>query len=66
MSDLHWQRRWGPFQELQREMGRLLENLDPLHSTRRCIDILRSIFMMRLIGIFCRCNYRAWRRRTSI
>jgi HSP20 family protein len=35
MSDLRWQRRWDPFQELQREMGRLLENLDPMHSTRQ-------------------------------
>jgi HSP20 family protein len=35
MTDLHWQRRWDPFQELQREMGRLFENLDPMHSTRQ-------------------------------
>ena len=35
MSGLHWQRRWDPFHELQREVGRLLENLDPFQSTRR-------------------------------
>ena len=35
MSGLHWQRRWDPFHELQREVGRLFENLDPFHSTRR-------------------------------
>jgi HSP20 family protein len=35
MSDLHWQRCWHPFQELQREMGRLFENLDPIHSSRQ-------------------------------
>jgi HSP20 family protein len=34
MSGLHWQRRWDPFHELQREVGRLFENLDPLQSTR--------------------------------
>jgi HSP20 family protein len=35
MSDLRWQRRWDPFQELQREMSRLFETLDPVHSTRQ-------------------------------
>ena len=35
MADVHSQRRWDPFQELQREMGRLFENLDPNHSRRR-------------------------------
>jgi HSP20 family protein len=35
MSGLNWQRRWDPIQELQREMGRLFENLDPFHSTRQ-------------------------------
>jgi HSP20 family protein len=35
MSGLHWQRRWDPFHELQREVGRLFENLDPFHSTGR-------------------------------
>ncbi len=35
MSDLHEQRRRDAFDELQREMGRLLENLGPLHSNRR-------------------------------
>jgi HSP20 family protein len=35
MSGLHWQRRWDPFHELQREVGRLFENLDPFQSTLR-------------------------------
>jgi HSP20 family protein len=35
MSGLHWRGRWDPFQELQREVGRLFENLDPFHSTRQ-------------------------------
>jgi HSP20 family protein len=35
MSDLRWQGRWDPFQELQREMGRLFESLDPMQSKRQ-------------------------------
>jgi HSP20 family protein len=35
MSGLHWQRRWDPFRELQREVGRLFESLDPFQSARR-------------------------------
>jgi HSP20 family protein len=35
MSDLRWHRRWDPFQELQREMGRLFESLDPMQSKRQ-------------------------------
>jgi HSP20 family protein len=35
MSDLQWRQRWDPFHELQREMGRLFENLDPVNSSRR-------------------------------
>ncbi len=35
MGGLHWQRRWDPFRELQREVGRLLESLDPFQATRR-------------------------------
>jgi HSP20 family protein len=35
MSDLQRKQRWDPFQELQREMGRLFENLDSLHFTRQ-------------------------------
>jgi HSP20 family protein len=35
MSDLSRQPRWDPFRELQREMGRLLESLDPMHSARQ-------------------------------
>jgi HSP20 family protein len=34
MSSLGWQRRWDPFRELQREMGRLFESLEPLQSLR--------------------------------
>lgn len=34
MSGLHWQRRWDPFRDLQREMGKLLESLDPLQPWR--------------------------------
>src|SRR4051794_26915419 len=29
MSRVQWQERWDPFRELQREMGRLLEGIDP-------------------------------------
>jgi HSP20 family protein len=35
MSGLHWQRRWDPFRELQREVGRLFESLDPFATGRR-------------------------------
>ncbi len=35
MSELHWQRRWQPFEELHREVGRLFENLDSLQSQRQ-------------------------------
>jgi HSP20 family protein len=35
MSDQDWQRRWDPFHDLQREVGRLFERLDPMHSARR-------------------------------
>jgi HSP20 family protein len=34
MSGLHWQRRWDPFRDLQREMGRLFESLEPLQPWR--------------------------------
>jgi HSP20 family protein len=34
MNGLHWQRRWDPFHELQREMGRLFESFDPFQSVR--------------------------------
>lgn len=34
MSGLQWQRRWDPFRDLQKEMGRLLETFEPLHSWR--------------------------------
>jgi len=34
MSGLHWQRRWDPFRDLQREVGRLFESLEPLHNWR--------------------------------
>ena len=31
MSRLNWQRRWDPFRDLQREVGRLFESLEPFH-----------------------------------
>jgi HSP20 family protein len=34
MSGLGWQRRWDPFRELQREVGRLFESLEPLQTWR--------------------------------
>lgn len=34
MSGMNWQRRWDPFRDLQREVGRLIESLEPLHSWR--------------------------------
>jgi HSP20 family protein len=34
MNNLHWQRRWDPFRDFQREMGKLLESLDPLQPWR--------------------------------
>src|SRR5262249_214965 len=35
MSGLPWQRQWDPFRELQREVGRLFESLEPFSSSRR-------------------------------
>ena len=29
MSGMNWQRRWDPFRDLQREMGRIFETLEP-------------------------------------
>jgi HSP20 family protein len=34
MNAHHWQGRWDPFRELQREMGRLFESLDPFQPLR--------------------------------
>jgi HSP20 family protein len=34
MSGLNWQRRWDPFRDLQREVGRLFETLEPLQHWR--------------------------------
>jgi HSP20 family protein len=34
MSGMNWPRRWDPFRELQREMGRLFESLDPMNTWR--------------------------------
>jgi len=31
---MNWPRRWDPFRELQREVGRLFETLEPLHTWR--------------------------------
>src|SRR5262249_21532420 len=35
MSGLYWQRRWDPFRELQREVGRLFDSLEPFKSVRQ-------------------------------
>ncbi len=35
MSGVPWQRRWDPFRELQREVGRILESFDPFLTARR-------------------------------
>jgi HSP20 family protein len=35
MSGLPWQRGWDPFQELQREVGRIIESFDPFQVARR-------------------------------
>jgi HSP20 family protein len=35
MSSMPWQRRWDPFRELQREVGRILESFDPFLTARR-------------------------------
>lgn len=34
MSGLNWQRRWDPFRDFQREVGRLFETFEPLSSWR--------------------------------
>jgi HSP20 family protein len=34
MNAMGWQRRWDPFHELQREVGRLFESLEPLQTMR--------------------------------
>jgi HSP20 family protein len=34
MNGTQWQRRWDPFRELQREVGRLFEGLDPFQLPR--------------------------------
>ncbi|MHC5537319.1 Hsp20/alpha crystallin family protein [Singulisphaera rosea] len=34
MSGMNWQRRWDPFRELQREVGRLFETLEPFQPWR--------------------------------
>ena len=44
VSDLHWRRRWDPFHDLQREVGRLFETLDPIQSTGGRTDTHPSIF----------------------
>jgi HSP20 family protein len=35
MSRAPWQRRWDPFRELQREVGRILESFDPFLTAHR-------------------------------
>jgi HSP20 family protein len=34
MNGPQWRRRWDPFRELQREMGRLFESFDPFQTVR--------------------------------
>ena len=34
MSGVHWQRRWDPFREFQREVGRFFETFEPLQNWR--------------------------------
>ena len=34
MSGIGWQRRWDPFRDFQREVGRLFESLEPLQTLR--------------------------------
>ena len=34
MSGVAWQRRWDPFREIQREVGRLFETFEPIQSWR--------------------------------
>jgi HSP20 family protein len=34
MNGAQWQRRWDPFRELQQEMGRLFESIDPFQTLR--------------------------------
>jgi HSP20 family protein len=34
MNGIQWQGRWDPFRELQREVGRIFEGLDPFQSLR--------------------------------
>ncbi len=34
MSGIHWQRRWDPFREFQREVGRFFETFEPLQNWR--------------------------------
>ncbi|CAN5687889.1 Hsp20/alpha crystallin family protein [soil metagenome] len=34
MSSLNWQRRWDPFRDFQREVGRIFENFEPLQNLR--------------------------------
>lgn len=34
MNDRNWQRRWDPFRDFQREVGRLFESFEPLQTWR--------------------------------
>jgi HSP20 family protein len=34
MSGLNWQRRWDPFRDFQREVGRLFESMEPIQHWR--------------------------------
>jgi HSP20 family protein len=34
MNGAHWKQRWDPFRQLQQEMGRLFDSIDPFQSLR--------------------------------
>ena len=65
MSGLHWQRRWDPIRELQREMGRLFESLDPFESARQVQQYPPLNLMTPAIGTSCRPNCLELIQRTS-
>ena len=59
MGGLPWQRRWDPFRELQREVGRLFESWSRSTPYVTRIIIRRSTSTTRVTGISCRPNCRA-------
>ena len=50
MSSLSWQRHWDPFRELQREVGRIFQSLEPVSPRVRRATIHRSTFTTQVIG----------------